>query len=689
MKARIHTGAKKTSMPVRKQKGALWLQRQYSGQIQPETASLAHEEHLNMVEQPNSASSSLASFPRAHHFGRMGIWHAGSASMQPKLAIGQPNDHYEQEADHVAEQVMRMAEPGSIALHSIEPVAPLSIQRICTECEKELQRRPTEGEEKEEETLQTKTASSEPPILSANIHKQITALQSGGQPLLQAERAFFEPRFGVDFSKVRIHANDGAAKTARAINARAFTLGQHIVFGAGRYGSSSAEGQRLLAHELTHVVQQGAVVPANRQDGARSGNQNLPININRSKHTDANGLLQRAVTGLAVAGAAAEATHANHFVVARGAGPVIATATVSAPGQAVNWTGGRPRPGNNLERVIPATSARTVAITANTPADPGPQSVTVHVVNGRTAPANTLAPLNFSRQPGNPPGFPAAGLFGLTDIRVNNPTARIRAFLVGNQWAFQVDRISHRFQLGVNSANTNIPSATSATNANHCQVITDLTPPAVGAASGPPRANFWSRPITEAHEFAHVARFYSPPFWQAFMRTAEANIEAAASNVNVDHTVPATLTDRGVVIANAAAHQAIINAQHAAADAAEFVGTEIFAHDQSNPRYATLVAQIAARFRPLAPTALAAVALGPASVRLNWTDNACNATEYRVYRRGPRGGFVRIATLAAGAVTFTDTSPGMATATNFIYHVTAAGVAGESNRSNRVAITTP
>lgn len=401
------------------------------------------------------------------------------------------------------------------------------------------------------------------------------------------------------------------------------------------------------------------------------------------------GLLQRTVTNLAVAGAVAEAGHANHFVAPRGAGPIIVTATVSAPGQAVSWTGGRRQRGNDLERVIPSAPG-TVAVTADTPADPGPQSATIHVVNGRTAPANVPAQLNFSRQAGNPPGFPAAGLFGLTDVTTNNPTVRIRAFVTGNQWVFQVERIRHRFQLGVANGNINIRTAASATPANHCRVITDLTPPAAGAGAGPPRATFWSRPITEAHEFAHVARFYSPPFWEAFMRIAETTIEAAGSNVNIDHTVPATMANSAAVVTtNGAVHQAIIDAQHAAADAAEIVGAEVAAHDQSNPMYATLVAQITARFRPLAPTALAAVALGPASVRLTWTHNACNDTEYRVYRRGPRGGFNQIATLPAGSVTFTDTTPGMVAATNFTYHVTAVGVAGESNRSNRVAITTP
>ena len=241
--------------------------------------------------------------------------------------------------------------------------------------------------------------------------------------------------------------------------------------------------------------------------------------------------------------------------------------------------------------------------------------------------------------------------------------------------------------MGVASPNINIPNAASATQANHCQVIADMTP--TGATTPPPNATFWSRPIVTAHENAHVARFYSPPFWEAFMRVAETNIEAPASNVNVDHTVPATLSDTAVVTANAAAHQAILDAEHANADAAEIPGSEPFAHGQSNPMFITLNAQIAARFRPLAPTTLTAAATGPTAVQLDWVDNACNETEYRVYRRRGRGAFAQIATLPAGTITFTDTTAGLAGNTDFGYVVTAFGVAGESARSNRADVHTP
>ena len=88
-----------------------------------------------------------------------------------------------------------------------------------------------------------------PPI----VHE---VLRSSGQPLDAATRAFFEPRFGHDFSRVRVHTDATAAESASAVKARAYTAGQDIVFEAGRYSPHSSGGKLLLAHELTHVVQQ-------------------------------------------------------------------------------------------------------------------------------------------------------------------------------------------------------------------------------------------------------------------------------------------------------------------------------------------------------------------------------------------------------------------------------------------------
>jgi len=151
-----------------------------------------------------------------------------SGTLRAKLKIGQPGDKYEQEADRVAEQVMRMPEPG-------------------------VQRHP---EENEDEELQAKEqpghTAQVPPQVAANIQ----SLKGGGQPLSHLTRSFFEARFDQDFSQVRIHRDAKASRTAKAVNARAFTLGQNVVFGAGEYSSGTSSGRKLLAHELVHVVQQ-------------------------------------------------------------------------------------------------------------------------------------------------------------------------------------------------------------------------------------------------------------------------------------------------------------------------------------------------------------------------------------------------------------------------------------------------
>ena len=209
--------------------------------------------------------------------------------VQAKLKIGQPNDKYEQEADRVADQVMRMPEPNSwgqqrrnrvwsgivqrqpleerededeqIQAKANPGLGQPSIQRLCPACEENLQRQLQSVKEEDEEKrkrLQMKPMSDSSPEASPDLQKRITSLQqTRGQPLSPSERAFMEPRFGQDFSGVRIHTDARASEMARAVNARAFTVGRDVVFGAGQYQPRSSEGQQLLAHELTHVLQQG------------------------------------------------------------------------------------------------------------------------------------------------------------------------------------------------------------------------------------------------------------------------------------------------------------------------------------------------------------------------------------------------------------------------------------------------
>ena len=111
-------------------------------------------------------------------------------------------------------------------------------------------------EQEQEELLQTKSRQDATPEVSNDLESQINAIKGGGRPLAESERAFFEPRFGADFNQVKVHTDVWAAESARAVNAQAYTLGQDVVFGIGQYEPKTSEGRRLMAHELTHVVQQ-------------------------------------------------------------------------------------------------------------------------------------------------------------------------------------------------------------------------------------------------------------------------------------------------------------------------------------------------------------------------------------------------------------------------------------------------
>lgn len=202
-------------------------------------------------------------------------------AIQTKLQVNQPGDVYEQEADRVAEQVMRIPEPPvqrqpkneeeSIQTKPLSAQITPLLQRQREEEKDEPPQtklispnyptfqRQEELEEDEEKPLQTKEVPSTTPDVTQNIETCINAMRGGGQPLSESEHAFFEPRFGYDFSQVRVHTDTQAAETAQALNARAFTVKQDVVFGARQYAPETTLGRRLLAHELTHIVQQSGL----------------------------------------------------------------------------------------------------------------------------------------------------------------------------------------------------------------------------------------------------------------------------------------------------------------------------------------------------------------------------------------------------------------------------------------------
>lgn len=120
-----------------------------------------------------------------------------------------------------------------------------------------LQRQEEEpDEEEEEEPMQAKQAGGQTAHVGPGLNARINSMKGGGQPLPRAVRSFFEPRFGYDFSGVRVHTGSQAAEATRSVNARAFTLGKNVVFGAGQYSPGTTGTKKLLGHELAHVVQQ-------------------------------------------------------------------------------------------------------------------------------------------------------------------------------------------------------------------------------------------------------------------------------------------------------------------------------------------------------------------------------------------------------------------------------------------------
>lgn len=177
--------------------------------------------------------------------------HTSANPLFSNLRVNQPGDSFEQEANHAAEQVMIGS--GARLNWSLLPGDP-GLQRKCScgtsggqeggceECKQKSLQRKASGTVKE---------SFAPPI----VHE---VLRSPGQPLDKQTREYFEPRFGHDFSKVRIHADGCAAESARAVNADAYTVGHAVVLGARHKSMTAAEQSSLLAHELVHVAQQGA-----------------------------------------------------------------------------------------------------------------------------------------------------------------------------------------------------------------------------------------------------------------------------------------------------------------------------------------------------------------------------------------------------------------------------------------------
>jgi len=161
--------------------------------------------------------------------------------IQPKLTIGQPGDKYEQEADRTAAKVMAMPDPQRLIQGK------KSESRI-QDSESKIQNLKSKISLRSQ--IQLKGSAPQAP---GNFESKLASHRGSGKPLSDKTRAFMEPRFGADFSNVRVHETPDLANS---IQAQAFTHGQDIYFNSGKYNPGSNGGKELLAHELTHVVQQ-------------------------------------------------------------------------------------------------------------------------------------------------------------------------------------------------------------------------------------------------------------------------------------------------------------------------------------------------------------------------------------------------------------------------------------------------
>lgn len=244
------------------------------------------------ADQERRGPLALASLPSGlgYEFGNVRIHYAVAESLQGKLTVNESGDKYEQEADRVADEIMRMPEPPTPAgrRHELPQVAQQSVSlahvhdsEVCSAqglprisafqshhgpsfAQRQEERSPTGAADQSEVEEDDERLPDEPLLLQRETGSVRNApaflgcglRQSRGNPLPASTRAYMEPRFGLDFSHVRIHTGPVAHRMSTAIGAAAFTYRNNVFFKNGRFSPETSAGRRLLAHELTHIVQQ-------------------------------------------------------------------------------------------------------------------------------------------------------------------------------------------------------------------------------------------------------------------------------------------------------------------------------------------------------------------------------------------------------------------------------------------------
>ena len=198
---------------------------------------------------------------------------ASVPAVQMKMTVNKPGDKFEQEADSTATKVMRMPDPTTAPKD--EKIQRQPDDKLQKKEEDKLQKAPDEQIQKADlnqeklqkapdEKLQRKSGAGAPAV-AASTQTAIQNKTTGGQPLSNDVRSYMEPRFGADFGNIRIHSDPESARLSNHLSARAFTYQNHVFFSRDQYQPGTGEGKQLLAHELTHTIQQGHAVQRSPQ----------------------------------------------------------------------------------------------------------------------------------------------------------------------------------------------------------------------------------------------------------------------------------------------------------------------------------------------------------------------------------------------------------------------------------------
>lgn len=284
-------------------------------EVKSSRPTLREEPEVRIGDRQSTAPAP-ASFLRKEHpilswqriYGNRGVQRrfSGSPALQPKLSVGAPDDVYEKEADEVAQQfasqsaLARFSDAGAGRVENEDVRKTLQLRRAAAisvlqrvprgtlqqtlgnrrvaqlvrealpALAEELRRKCACGGEAEEECADCRmkrlsvqpVATDRGPDAGWEAPAIVEAvLSTPGQPLADTARCMLEPAFGHEFGQVRVHDDSKAAESAASVGAVAYTVGNHIVFGSGQYAPGTADGNRLLAHELTHTIQQAGGAP--------------------------------------------------------------------------------------------------------------------------------------------------------------------------------------------------------------------------------------------------------------------------------------------------------------------------------------------------------------------------------------------------------------------------------------------